>query len=467
MHFSKNILNTHRWVPRRDVPDLEKLKKQLTFRSKYPDGPTVKTYRLTENYVGIPMCYNPDTYYSVDTRDNRSIGEPIHFDITSGWRQGQKRVVRMFERELQSGTTNFLIEAPTSMGKTYVGIRFAHIVGRATLVLVYKSDLLIQWRDEIVAHTNLTEADIGIAMNGKADWKGKKFVIGLVLTLGKDFGREFKKYFGLVLIDEVDRTLPPREFGKAIRACNAKYRVGFSATLDRPDGLDKVFRAHLEEKHIVEKSADKMTASVVMHHYNKLSGQIPEIYHTMARRTILLKQMSASYERNALIAKYVKMLISSDRKTVVVSEHRRMLYEVREILLSKYGIDRKEIHYYAGQKIVEFKTLKRKGRVVKKPIIEDVSSYELHKAKTSGKVLLATAKMFFAGTSIPDVGGMVIGTPFANIRQLPGRIERLSEGKKYPIVVDIVDSRYKMTRKWGLARLSQYKTLGLPVRRLK
>ena len=86
-----------------------------------------------------------------------------------------------------------------------MAIKMMEILGRTTLIIVPKKDLIHQWIERIAKITNINRNEIGICQNGKIEWEGKRVVIGLVHTLTKYKSfTPFRTYFGVVIFDEVD-----------------------------------------------------------------------------------------------------------------------------------------------------------------------------------------------------------------------------------------------------------------------
>jgi hypothetical protein len=71
------------------------------------------------------------------------------------------------------------------------------------------------------------------------------------------------------------------------------------------------------------------------------------------------------------------------------------------------------------------------------------------------------------GTDIKRLSALVLATPQMNMTQISGRIERFLEGKKTPIIVDIVDVAYKDALTSGQARFKQYLKRNMEVKRVR
>lgn len=466
---SKSILTSLRWVPKDEV-DTKALIKRLTFRSRFDPEKEVITYRIKGEWIGIPICYRSKHYTAQNSSlvDKRSLGKSVSFEIHSDCRKGQREILEEFIEQVGRGKTNFVIEAPTAVGKTFVALKCAQHIGRPMLVVCYKKDMLTDWTSEILKHTSLKKSDIGYGRMGSINWRGKTIVLCLSQTLRKgNFGKEFSRYFGIQTFDEVDTTLAPSTFSKAVIPSWSKYRIGITATPDRSDGLHRVFKAHLQEHRIVSTEGEKMKASVLMLMYGTSVGDLPNIEDMLIKRAIFFRMINKSSHRNLLVGKWTKKIYDTGRKVTVVSEHLKHLHAIREVLTKMYDIPRREISYYSGEKIVGYRKIETRKGYRLEEIREDVTERDLQIARTDSRVNLSTLRMFKAATNIPEIAGLVVAAPFSDIRQLTGRIQRVLEGKKYPIIVDIGDINYSMTKKWMARRLEQYKQLGLPVRKMR
>lgn len=57
---------------------------------------------------------------------------------------------------------------------------------------------------------------------------------------------------------------------------------------------------------------------------------------------------------------------------------------------------------------------------------------------------------------MPDLRAVVFGTPASDVAQAVGRILRLCEGAKEPVVVDLVDTKYEDCCRWASYRQQYY-----------
>ena len=64
------------------------------------------------------------------------------------------------------------------------------------------------------------------------------------------------------------------------------------------------------------------------------------------------------------------------------------------------------------------------------------------------------------GLDIPKLDTLILATPMSDIIQSVGRILRVHDEKKEPIVVDIIDDRVKMCKKLYFLRNKTYLSKG-------
>lgn len=455
MKFKTAVMGTHFYVPRRELTFEEEhsLRKDLCVKPRY--NPERKINLIDDMKVaglGLPRHYFKEPKTVADKiLDIRQDGRPLKFDFLSELRPGQPEVIYEFSRVVNNGTTGIILEAPPGFGKTVCIIKMLKILGRTALVVVPRSNLIKQWIDRLLEHSSLLSSEIGWVEGGKADYKGKKVVVGLVHTLALDrLGREFRNQFGTVVFDEVDRSVPPETFAPVVTMFPARYRLGASATIKRTDGMDVVFNVHIGQVVITGADTNRMKPKVLVHLFDGSSGYVHEGSPKLNRRGMLLSRLAENENRNKLIAKYIKMIYVSGRRILVLSDRTAQLATLR-LMVAKIGISLNETGFYV-------RTLP-KGQSKR-----TMGAKDRERVAIDCKVIFATYGMIHLGTDIPDLAGLIYATPQSEVRQSKGRIERICEGKLTPVVVDIVDTYYPDAMNWSYARQRRYTTEGLTVK---
>jgi DNA excision repair protein ERCC-3 len=161
-------------------------------------------------------------YPVVDERDLET-GDPLDVDLHIDLRDYQREWVDAFI-EKKAG----VLVGPPGSGKTVAGMGVLEAVGGETLVLVPGRELAVQWREELLAHTSLSEDQIGEYHGGVKEIR--PITIATYQTAGMDRHRSLfdSRRWGLIIYDEVHH-IPSRVYRRSADL-QAKHRLGLSAT---------------------------------------------------------------------------------------------------------------------------------------------------------------------------------------------------------------------------------------------
>ena len=169
-----------------------------------------------------------------------------------------------------------VVVLPTGAGKTYVATLAILSRQRSTLVVVPTLDLLNQWYDVLAAAFGVS---IGIVGGGYHE------VLDLTVTTYDSAHLHMDRLgdrFGLVVFDECHH-LPSPSYATAARMCLAPYRLGLTATPERPDG----------------RTADEAVGPVVYRKdITELSGEYLASYETIRQEVLLSAEEREAYERD-------------------------------------------------------------------------------------------------------------------------------------------------------------------------
>jgi superfamily II DNA or RNA helicase len=119
---------------------------------------------------------------------------------------------------------------PTGAGKSFVAELCIAVANRATLVVAPTIDLVGQWYDHL---RRAFGEPVGVLGGGVHE------VHPITVSTYDSAYLNVERYgnrFGLVVFDEVHH-LPSASYGSAAELCLAPWRLGLSATIERPDGL--------------------------------------------------------------------------------------------------------------------------------------------------------------------------------------------------------------------------------------
>lgn len=428
------------------------LKEKLAIRNRYNYDDVLILYDDTQiGYFGVPLYYwkNLDIV-AHKIIDRRISGHKVSFSMTTTPKPDQARILGLFQESLSKGETGLVVNAPPGWGKTRTIIEMLQILGERALVVVPKSDLVDQWVQRIVDHTSLSVPEIGIFSGGTAKYypKRSKISIGLVHTLALERFHKYAKEFGVVAFDEVHMSVPPKTFAPVAKLFAPKYRIGASATLDRSDGWEKAFEYNIEQVRLVgDASTNRIPATVYMVDFNKSSGPLPSWVagDKIKTRAVLISKFAENRERTNFIAQAAKRSEKSGRRTCIISDRTSILVDVYNILTNQLGYEKEEVGFYCSSLT---SITGAQIRTVKK-------SEQAYTAKHA-KIILSTYGLMSTGTDIPDMATIILATPQSKVTQTKGRVERIFDGKKSPVVMDIVDSFYEPARTWSIKRHKEY-----------
>lgn len=384
----------------------------------------------------------------VDMRDK---GEWVDFDSTFEPRHNeQARVIEESVKLLKMGF-NFVAECPTGFGKTYCAMEIIARTRRKTIIVVTKEDIRDQWIDAAKAVLGLTrENGLGLIQGDVCDVAGKSVVIAMIHSVAKDgrYPAHTFQGFGLAIWDEVHR-VGADEFSQSCYRIPARLRLGLSATPIRKDGKSSVVEGHIGPVKVQSKQAPSTPKIIRVHStwncpVTKVKDEDGEwkvvpIPHTPKSCGHVIRILTRDHQRNLMIRGFILDSYEAGRRILVQSDRKEHLEQI-SAMLAKAGIPAQDMDYYVGGMTKDARTL----------------------AKTK-RVILATYQMTAEATDIPELDTLVMCTPKSDVVQIVGRILRAMEGKKQPIVFDIVDDTSPLFSTYAKNRAKWYSSIKAPI----
>lgn len=229
-------------------------------------------------------------------------------------------------------------------------------------------------------------------------------------------------------------------FMQAMVLVQARLRLGLSATPKRADGKMFAVRAHIGEV-LVEGVNVPMQPKILR---VKSGWKIPNVSDITGRKVIysagklaaVYAEMARSPERNKLIVDFVLQAKTAGRTTVVMAEHKEHLVNVYRAMLDA-GVNAMDMGMYVGG----LKTKAERDIQAHKPIV------------------FATYQFCSEGTDYPHWDTLVYATPRATAEQTAGRVMRKLDGKKMPVVFDLIDDN-ALLKGYASGRLKDYYKVG-------
>ena len=337
------------------------------------------------------------------------------------------------------GNGRFLLGDFTVTHNTTIALYIAAQLKKKMLVVCHKEFLLNQWRERI--NQFLPGAKVGLIKAKTLDIDDKDIVLASLQSLAmKDYDPEVFQRFGIVTVDECHRTAA-EVFSKALSKITSRYTIGLSATLDRKDGLRKVFEWYLGRpvNNMRIKTERTMLVEIVPYIDRDNNKYREELTMSNGKLNIaaMVNNLCAHAPRNVVIVDKLveRMTLDKGRRTLILSDRRNHLKEL-EVM-----IKRRDCHYIGT---IGF-------------YIGGMKEKELAKSAECD-VILGTNALASEGMDIPGLNTLIIASPISTIEQQLGRIQRQTAHEQLfvPYTIDISDT-FSVFKSQAKRRMAHYK----------
>jgi superfamily II DNA or RNA helicase len=230
-------------------------------------------------------------------------------------------------------------------------------------------------------------------------------------------------------------------FSQALKKISFRYTIGLSATINRKDGLAKVFKWYLGD--VVYKSTKrKDTVKVEMKCFYDASPKYSTEHKSYGKLNIskMINNVCDFAPRAEFIINMIKTVLEKEeeRKILILSDrrtHLQTLYEQLKIQGFDVGI------YMGG---------------MKQEVLNDCENKQ---------IILATFAIAAEGYDQKGLDTLILASPKSDVIQAVGRIlrDKEHERKHVPLILDIVD-KFSIFEKQGMKRLNYYKSMGYTIK---
>ena len=313
-----------------------------------------------------------------------------------------------------------IISVPTGFGKTVLAIYMMSFLKKKTIIFCHTSNLVNQWIERLEQY--LGNYKIGIVKGNKIEIEGYDIVIAMiqtVMTNKKDYATLLKN-FDFVIYDEVHH-MACKVFSNIMRIIQTPYVLGLSATLNRPDKLEKVFKWSIGNVgYLMQGSLDYDIDIRVYKYHTEDNPKFKMLNNRFTKRINMSQMMTNLTEiksRNEMIVNIIEdIFIETPNRQIVLISNRILHLELLKELLDK--IFPEQVALYIGK----------------------MNSTELKNAETK-KIILASYNLMQEGVDIKTLDCVILAMPQSRIIQSCGRIlRRLKHDYEYkPLIVDISD----------------------------
>jgi len=408
------------------------LRKSLVYVSKYDDGEPVIGYMETDTHFLVPKFW----FHAHLAHKYQNIVDMTPTGPVQTWKFAAS--LRPHQRYPNQGYASFpqvanklkalkglFASAPCGSGKTVLGIYVAAQFGVPTIVVTPGETVRKQWLSAI--KTFLPDLLATEYSGRKKDLSGDIVVASLQLLAKGPIARDFP----LLIMDEAHMA-STKEFQKASYYLNYRYSLALTATGNRFDGLDVLFRNALGLQE-VELDTDQMPVTVLFEDYdiayadeermNTLNLSIP------GRVDRYLELLTY---RNTRLVKTIQSAYRKGRKLVVISKSIKQLMLLRTVFQQIEPEAKTAL--FTGDLTQDGKIIKELKRT-KAQITED-ERY----VNDPDAVLFSTIGKAGVGWDCAGKDALILALPLLDIRQVLGRVQRYVPGKATPIALYPVDN---------------------------
>ena len=412
------------------VEQQEEVRRDLMAKPFVPKNSMVKPisfpiYRESKQKFYIPRFYGIEKY-GMPKINKISEGIDINIKFNGDLREHQKPVVNDYVNHAKKHDCG-LLELFCGYGKTVLALNIISKLKKKTLVIVHKEFLLNQWVERIEQF--LPSARVGRIQASVVDVDDKDIVIGMLQSISmKTYPIEMFQEFGFTIIDETHH-ISAEIFSNSLFKIVTKYMLGLSATMNRKDGLTKVFKMFLGDVVVKKKREDDTPVTVKAIEYHTDDEYFNETVYNFRGQTHYALMISKLCEFNPRREFILRLLVETLKTAKKNKERMQVMILAHNKNLLHYlydAIEHRKIasvgYYIGGMKQKDLKVSEDKD------------------------VIIATYAMAEEALDIKTLTTLIMATPKTDVTQAVGRILRSTDHK--PLVIDIVDIHDTFKRQW-------------------
>lgn len=426
--------------------ELVKIKTDLTMKPKVNfnmgvknnDDNTFLLYKETENRLYVPRYYGL-TKIGLPKINKITQGSDISVEFKGKLRDYQMEPVNKFlEAAKDPSKMGGIISVPCGFGKTIMSLYIACQLKKKTMFISHKDFLNQQFLDTIKVFA--PDAEIGIIKQNKVNVVNKDFIAASLQSLAmREYDEEIFRDIGFVIIDEVHHT-GAQVFSRAFKNLNNPIILGLSATLNRKDGMRKVFEYYMGTSVYTMKKKEFTEVEVQIHKYyepNIEYSAVKQMWNGKENIAAMINNICKFKPRTEYIISVLEGIIKKDpeRRILILSERRNLLKDIEDYIISKNILNKDYGYYVGGMKQEDLNTSAEK------------------------QIILATYQLASEGFNVPSLNTIIFASPISDIQQSIGRIlrERPEERKYVPLCIDLLDE-FSVFKRKGYTRMRFYNT---------
>lgn len=389
--------------------------------------PSFTIYRESSTRYYLPKFFGLDNFNIIESKLPK--GKEINLNFNGKLRDYQTRIVSKYMDYVKTKYSDFgggCLEIDTGMGKTVMAIDIISKMSLKTIILVHKEFLMNQWIERISEF--MPEAKVGKLQGKIIDIDNKDIVIAMIQSLSmKEYDIAIFKDFGFMIIDEVHH-MGAEVFSNSLCKVVTPYTLGLSATMERKDGLSKVFKMFLGETiHVEKRDTSQQPVLVKTLQYKVDDEDFNDVKYDFRGNTqisTMITKLCNYNNRSEFILSFIKhtLLENSEQQIMILAHNKSLLKYLYEAIEFRKIANGSVGYYVGGMKEKDLKISETK------------------------QIVIATYSMAAEGLDIKTLTTLILATPKTDVIQAVGRILRAKH--KQPVVIDIVDSHEVFQRQY-------------------
>lgn len=384
-----------------------------------------------------------DAGATVTIHDARPPAPRLKWKFSGELRPEQERAV-----QAMAAHEHGVLAAPPGSGKTVMGCALIARHRTATLVLVHRSVLLDQWRQELMRFLGLKKKEIGV-LRGKTGKRTGLLDIAMLPSLARvENPAELFSEYGLVIVDECHH-VPAVSFEALLKACTSRNLLGLTATPQRKDGLERLL--HLQcgpIRHTLTAAPESAIPRTVVirrssFHLDASLGPTPPVH-------AVWQALVADTGRTEQIAADIHHCVSESHSPLVLSDRKAHLDQLAAAFARLQGENGATIFHLSSSD-----GIKRRREI----------RSEIEACGTTQKpyVLFATASLIGEGFDLPQLDTLFLAMPLSfkgRLVQYAGRLHREHATKREIQIYDYLDDNHPITLAMFRRRAVAYRQMG-------
>lgn len=384
----------------------------------------------TSHQIILPRLFYKNYPYppKVKTLKFRFLPIKTEFNFRGELRDQQKEIIdKLLSIYRRKNQINGIVKCPPGTGKTVMAVYLAASLGLKTCVVLDNSNLLRQWSEAFLKFTDLGEENIGFVQRDQFDLD-KPVCIAMVQTLLSRLRKEpqriieafCKAGFGLAVYDEVHSTSAAPKYAKASLLFQTPNLIGLSATPFHTGLQDILMRNTVGEVLVDENSYQLIPRYCLLFYRSNLSfghwKRINRAGDLMKRKAVYNSLLVGSRQYLDLISKLTEKLYKEGHVVMVLVFTRKQVQTIDKVLRNR-GLNPRR--FYGAEP-------------------ESLSPDE--------RLIVATYSFCGKGFDFDRLSALVLASPLwgrKSLIQVIGRVLRLREDKKPPVVYDLLDVSFE------------------------